>query len=225
MAVAAAAQIVFNACRRDKLAAVLSFTLIGVCLRIEVAARMLPCAPSLERAGRMILRQLLSIAILPVTVTVVIPIWLARRHGMRFAIGTTTPEILLQLIGAASLAVGLLLFGASLRQFAVRGKGTLAPWDPPKHLVVEGPYRYVRNPMISGVLFVLIGEALLLRSWAHGQWALLFLVINLVYIPLSEEPQLEARFGASYAEYRRHVRRLLPRLRPWNPPGRDTLNG
>ncbi len=173
----------------------------------------------------MILRQLLSIAILPVTVTVVIPIWLARRHGIRFAIGTTTPEILLQLIGAASLAVGLLLFGSSLRQFAVRGKGTLAPWDPPKHLVVEGPYRYVRNPMISGVLFVLIGEALLLRSWAHGQWALLFLVINLVYIPLSEEPQLEARFGASYAEYRRHVRRLLPRLRPWNPPGRDTLNG
>ena len=79
--------------------------------------------------------------------------------------------------------------------------------------------------MISGVLFVLIGEALLLRSWAHGQWALLFLVINLVYIPLSEEPQLEARFGASYAEYRRHVRRLLPRLRPWDPPGRDTLNG
>ncbi len=127
----------------------------------------------------MILRQLLSIAILPVTVTVVIPIWLARRHGIRFAIGTTTPEILLQLIGAASLAVGLLLFASSLRQFAVRGKGTLAPWDPPKHLVVEGPYRYVRNPMISGVLFVLIGEALLLRSWSHGQWALLFLVINL----------------------------------------------
>ena len=176
-------------------------------------------------ARSMILRQLLSIAILPVTVTVVIPIWLARRHSMRFAIGTTTPEILLQLIGAACLAVGLLLFGSSLRQFAVRGKGTLAPWDPPKHLVVEGPYRYVRNPMISGVLFVLIGEALLLRSWAHGQWALLFLVINLVYIPLAEEPQLEGRFGASYAEYRRHVRRLLPRLRPWNPPGRDTLNG
>ena len=71
----------------------------------------------------MILRQLLSIAILPVTVTVVIPIWLARRHGMRFAIGTTTPEILLQLVGAASLAVGLLLFASSLRQFAVRGKG------------------------------------------------------------------------------------------------------
>ena len=173
----------------------------------------------------MILRQLLSIAILPVTVTVGIPIWLARRHGIRFAIGTAAPEMLLQLIGAASLAAGLLLFASSLRQFAARGKGTLAPWDPPKHLVVEGPYRYVRNPMISGVLCELIGEASLLQSWPHGQWALLFLVINLVYIPLSEEPQLEARLGASYAEYRRHVRRLLPRLRPWNPPGRDTLNG
>jgi protein-S-isoprenylcysteine O-methyltransferase Ste14 len=173
----------------------------------------------------MILRQLLSIAILPVTVTVVIPIWLARRHGIRFALGTSTPEVLVPLVGAASLAVGLLLFASSLRQFVVRGRGTLAPWDPPKHLVVDGPYRYVRNPMISGVLFVLVGETLLLRSWAHGEWTLLFLVINLVYIPLSEEPQLEARFGASYAEYRRHVRRLLPRLRPWNPPGRDSLNG
>ena len=173
----------------------------------------------------MILRHLLSIAILPFTVTVVIPLWLARRNQIGLSVGTTTAELIVQLMGIASLGVGLVLFAASLRQFAVRGKGTLAPWDPPKHLVVEGPYRYVRNPMISGVVFLLFGEALTLRSWPHGQWALLFLAINLVYIPLLEEPQLERRFGASYREYRQHVGRLLPRLRPWQPPDPGSLRG
>jgi protein-S-isoprenylcysteine O-methyltransferase Ste14 len=164
-----------------------------------------------------ILRHLLAIAILPFTVTVVIPSWLARRFHVTFTMPTTALEMVLLLLGAASLGAGLLLFAASLRQFAVRGKGTLAPWDPPKHLVVEGPYRYVRNPMISGVLFVLVSEALVWRSSPHAWWAVLFLVVNLTYIPLVEEPQLAARFGASYGEYRRHVRRLLPRLRPWQP--------
>jgi protein-S-isoprenylcysteine O-methyltransferase Ste14 len=166
-----------------------------------------------------ILRHLLSIAILPFTVTVVIPLWLARRNQVSLSIGTTATEVVVQLVGLASLGVGVVLFAASLRQFAVRGKGTLAPWDPPQHLVVQGPYRYVRNPMISGVVFLLFGVALTMRSWPHGQWALLFLAINLVYIPLVEEPQLERRFGASYREYREHVGRLLPRLRPWQPPG------
>lgn len=167
----------------------------------------------------MILRHLLSIAILPFTVTVVVPAWLARRHHVTLTLGAAAPEVVLQLLGAASIGLGLVLFVASLRQFAARGKGTLAPWDPPKNLVVEGPYRYVRNPMISGVFFVLAGEALVLRSWPHGQWALLFLVINLVFIPFVEEPQLERRFGASYAEYRQHVGRIFPRRRPWRPSG------
>jgi protein-S-isoprenylcysteine O-methyltransferase Ste14 len=165
----------------------------------------------------MILRHLLSIAILPVTVTVIVPAWLARRNHTDLAIGTSPSAVGLQVLGVASLGIGLALFVASLRQFAVRGKGTLAPWDPPPHLVVEGPYRYVRNPMISGVLFVLLGEALVLQSWPHGRWALLFLGINLLFIPFFEEPQLERRFGASYRNYRRNVRRLLPRLRPWQP--------
>jgi protein-S-isoprenylcysteine O-methyltransferase Ste14 len=82
--------------------------------------------------------------------------------------------------------------------------------------VVRGPYRHVRNPMISGVLLVLLGEALVLRSRLHLTWACTFFAINAVYIPLLEEPDLEARFGESYREYRRHVPRLVPRLTPWN---------
>jgi protein-S-isoprenylcysteine O-methyltransferase Ste14 len=163
-------------------------------------------------------RHVLAIAILPFTVTVIIPVWLARRNAITLGPSHTVPAIAVQLSGMVILGLGLLLFSASLRRFATEGQGTLAPWDPPRQLVVRGPYRYVRNPMISGVLLVLIGEALLLLSWPHATWALLFFVINAIYIPLLEEPMLAERFGESYREYCRHVPRLLPRLPPWQPP-------
>ena len=69
--------------------------------------------------------------------------------------------------------------------------------------------------MISGVILILFAQALLLRSAPHAAWAVGFLAINFVYIPLLEEPQLERRFGHEYRRYREHVPRLLPRLRPW----------
>ncbi len=71
--------------------------------------------------------------------------------------------------------------------------------------------------MISGVIFVLAGEAALLLSTPHALWAVTFLVINLVYIPLLEEPFLHDRFGEAYREYCRHVPRIFPRATPWSP--------
>jgi protein-S-isoprenylcysteine O-methyltransferase Ste14 len=165
--------------------------------------------------GYWILRHLVAIAVLPFTVAVLIPLWLARRSGTGLVVGSNLGELLVQTAGLALLGLGLLLFGSSLRRFALEGQGTLAPWDPPRRLVVRGPYRYVRNPMISGVVLTLFGEALLLLSRPHLQWALIFLAINAVYIPLFEEPLLARRFGESYRNYCRHVPRLLPRLRPW----------
>ncbi|MGI8497531.1 MAG: methyltransferase family protein [Gemmatimonadaceae bacterium] len=150
-------------------------------------------------------------------VAVVVPVWVARRSHVSFALGTTLPHVLAQTSGLALLLIGLLLFASSLQRFATEGQGTLAPWDPPRRLVVRGPYRHVRNPMISGVLFVVSGEALVLVSEPHAMWALTFFLLNVVYIPLFEEPQLRRRFGAAYVEYCRHVPRLLPRLRPWKP--------
>jgi protein-S-isoprenylcysteine O-methyltransferase Ste14 len=167
---------------------------------------------------RAIVRHLLSIAALPLMVAVVIPAWIARRDGVRVGVGQEASELLVQAVGIGVAIIGLLLFASSLRRFATEGDGTLAPWDPPRRLVVRGPYRYVRNPMISGVVFVLFGEAAMLRSPSHLVWALTFLGLNAVYIPLLEEPQLERRFGKPYVEYRRHVPRLVPRIRPWNPP-------
>jgi protein-S-isoprenylcysteine O-methyltransferase Ste14 len=164
-----------------------------------------------------ILRQLFAIAVLPFTVAVLIPLWLARQNGIALAVGSGPTQVLPQVGGLGLLSVGGLLFVASLRRFVTEGRGTLAPWDPPRQLVVRGPYRYVRNPMISGVVFVLFGEALLLLSRPHLTWALIFLGINSVYIPLLEEPGLAARFGEDYREYCRQVPRLIPRLRPWEP--------
>ena len=160
-----------------------------------------------------------AIAVLPFTVTVVIPIWLARQNQTAFTIGGSAADVAVQLVGVIGLAIGLLLFVASLRHFVSQGRGTLAPWDPPRVLVVAGPYRYVRNPMISGVLFIVFGEALVLLSQPHALWALFFLCVNLVYIPILEEPMLDRRFGGPYREYRKHVPRFLPRVRPWIPDG------
>ena len=167
----------------------------------------------------MLLRHLLSIAILPGTVVVLVPLWIARRYGTALALGSSAGLAALQLLGLGLLAVGLALFVASLWRFATEGKGTLAPWDPPRAFVVRGPYRFVRNPMISGVVFLLFAEALFLLSWPHALWAATFLAANLVYIPLVEEPQLESRFGDAYREYRRHVPRFRPLLRPWTARG------
>ena len=163
----------------------------------------------------MLLRHLLSFAILPFTMAVLIPLWIARRSGVTPAPGQSAGELAIQFGGLIVLGVGLVLFTASLRRFATEGDGTLAPWDPPRKLVVRGPYQYVRNPMISGLVFVLFGEALLLLSWPHAQWATTFLVVNLIYIPLIEEQMMRERFGDDYKEYCRHVRRILPRLSAW----------
>jgi protein-S-isoprenylcysteine O-methyltransferase Ste14 len=164
-----------------------------------------------------LLRHLLAIAILPFTVAVLVPVWIARRYGVVLTLGRSVGPVFLQLVGLALLSLGLVLFVASLWRFATDGKGTLAPWDPPRVFVVRGPYQYVRNPMISGVILFLFGEAFALLSPSHGVWAVCFVILNLIYIPLMEEPQLERRFGDSYRDYRRHVRRFIPRLRPWRP--------
>jgi protein-S-isoprenylcysteine O-methyltransferase Ste14 len=123
------------------------------------------------------------------------------------------------------VALGLVLGGAgaalftwTVRLFARRGRGTLAPWDPTVRLVLAGPYRHVRNPMITAVGCVLAGEAAALGSPPLGLWLAGFALANAVYIPLVEEPGLVRRFGRGYEAYRANVPRWLPRVRPWCPP-------
>jgi len=124
----------------------------------------------------------------------------------------------LYISGLGLILAGLILIVKTIALFMTAGRGTLAPWDPTQKLVVRGVYRHVRNPMISGVFAVLLGEAVLLGSRPLFRWFLLFVLINAVYIPLSEEPGLRRRFGADYERYTKNVPRWIPRLRPWNEP-------
>jgi protein-S-isoprenylcysteine O-methyltransferase Ste14 len=101
----------------------------------------------------------------------------------------------------------------SIRLFHKKGKGTLAPWKPPRKLVISGPYRYIRNPMISGVLLILLGEAMVTISLVLFLWFLFFLIINITYFLLIEEPELLKRFGKDYARYKKNVAMFIPRFR------------
>jgi protein-S-isoprenylcysteine O-methyltransferase Ste14 len=101
------------------------------------------------------------------------------------------------------------------------GEGTLAPWDPTQKLVVRGVYRHVRNPMISGVFCILLGEAILAGSLPLLDWFFFFLLVNLIYIPLLEEPGLARRFGEDYLRYKENVPRWIPQVKPWEAPFDD----
>jgi protein-S-isoprenylcysteine O-methyltransferase Ste14 len=149
------------------------------------------------------LRHLAAIALLPGTVTVVVPTLLLSDAEL-----APWP---LAVLGAALMAAGLGLIAWTVALFAGVGRGTLAPWDPTSRLVVRGPYRHVRNPMISGVLALLLGEAALFGSLALLAWFACVFAVNAVYFVLVEEPGLRRRFGAEYDAYAASVPRWLPR--------------
>jgi protein-S-isoprenylcysteine O-methyltransferase Ste14 len=155
-------------------------------------------------------RHVRAILLLPTVVTLVVPSIILWRTE-------TNVEVLPALIGAVLIGVGLALVVWTVKLFITVGQGTLAPWDPTERLVVRGPYRHVRNPMISGVACILAGEAALFGSLLLLVWFGAVVAVNAVYLPLVEEPGLRRRFGDDYDVYRQHVPRWLPRLRPWNP--------
>lgn len=116
--------------------------------------------------------------------------------------------------------VFVMFFGAFLlmwcvRDFYVSGKGTLAPWDPPKNLVIIGLYRYIRNPMYVGVLALVAGWALLFKSPLLLFYEIILAIGFHIWVLKYEEPKLESLFGNDWREYRAAVRRWIPRLRPW----------
>ena len=119
-------------------------------------------------------------------------------------------------LGRICVALGLFLMIQTISLFVTVGKGTLAPWDETENLVVQGIYRHVRNPMISGVFCILLGEAIIFGSLPLFYWFIFAVILNLIYIPLVEEAGMEQRFGASYQRYKQHVPRWIPRLRAWD---------
>ena len=110
---------------------------------------------------------------------------------------------IITILGLRIALSGLILMGLTIRLFIKIGKGTLAPWSPARKLITGSLYEHMRNPMISGVLLVLVGEAILFKSTAILIWFLGFFIGNNLYFTLAEEPGLVKRFGAEYLEYKK----------------------
>ena len=158
--------------------------------------------------------------ILPVTVLIIVPaciLWGKKDNLLGWGINSTW-DIVSITAGVLLAACGLFLLCWTISLFHNRGKGTLAPWSPTQKLVIAGPYRHTRNPMISGVLIALLGETLLFGSLGLLVWFALFFLINHTYFILLEEPGLAKRFGDSYLEYKSNVPRWIPLLKPWDAP-------
>ncbi len=116
----------------------------------------------------------------------------------------------LKILGGIVLAAGGALVLETTARFAFHGRGTPAPWAPPERFVERGSYRFVRSPMYLGVLLLVIGQALLLGREVLFAWAVAAWLIFTAFLAFYEEPQLRRRFGASYDDYRRRVRRWIP---------------
>ena len=117
------------------------------------------------------------------------------------------------LAGLVIAVLGLALAIACVLTFAFVGRGTPAPFDPPRALVIAGPYRYVRNPMYIGAGTALFGAALRYGSLALAAYAVVFLLITHLFVLLYEEPHLRGAFGQVYEDYLRTVHRWVPTWR------------
>ena len=115
-----------------------------------------------------------------------------------------------QWTGAIIAVLGAALAAWCVLAFALRGRGTPAPFDPPRRLVVAGPYRYVRNPMYLGAALALLGAAIFYGSVILAGYAVAFLAAAHLFVTRYEEPVLSRTFGPDYDDYRRRVRRWLP---------------
>ena len=120
-------------------------------------------------------------------------------------------------LGWIVIALGVVIAFACALEFAWRGIGTPAPFDPPRRLVITGLYRWVRNPMYVGLGVLLLGEAI---TFPRLTITMLFMIASLwlattIFIITFEEPTLRSKFGDDYAAYCRNVRRWIPRVKPW----------
>jgi protein-S-isoprenylcysteine O-methyltransferase Ste14 len=165
-------------------------------------------------------RHLISVLLAPVTMTLIIPALIAVSTGVRAPHLTTPLTAVLAKLGALLIAGGLALLIWTVFLFDRVGKGTLGVGPvlgEPVNLVVRGPYRHVRNPMISGVLCILLGEAAITASGWLLAWFAVFFTLLATVIRWWEEPHLIRRFGEDYIRYRQHVPRWIPRISAWQP--------
>ena len=156
----------------------------------------------------MFLRALFAFLMVPVVVAGIIPFTIALYDPYR---GTDS------LSGGFFLAIGLAILLWCVRDFYISGKGTLAPWDPPKNLVTVGLYRHVRNPMYVGVIFMLLGWAIFTASPIVAGFALFMSTAFFFRVKIHEEPWAERTFAGEWLEYKNNVPGWLPQIKGYYP--------
>ena len=153
---------------------------------------------------RLFVKNLVFTLVVPGTIGVYVPLVLARGRPPASGLGF--------LLALALLGAGGGMYAWCVWDFAVFGRGTPAPLDAPKKLVVRGLYRYTRNPIYVGVLTVLLGWAVMFRGMGLLIYAVCVAICFHLFVVLYEERHLQKEFGGEYADYRSRVSRWLPRL-------------
>ena len=156
-----------------------------------------------------VLKSLLFLIVIPGTVLVLLPNWLLSSVRDPFPL----PIGLFSYLGLAPMILGAVVIVWCVWDFTFTGKGTPAPIDPPKELVVKGLYRYVRNPMYIGVLLVLLGESLLFQSGAILVFGIVLFLLFHSFVLFYEERALKKKFGQAYEDLLNTVPRWIPRFR------------
>jgi protein-S-isoprenylcysteine O-methyltransferase Ste14 len=177
------------------------------------------------RERRLWWRHLMSFLLAPVTMTIVIPGLIVIFADVRVPNLGAVLTVGLLTVGGLLIAGGAAMLIWTVVLFHREGKGTLGVGNvmgEPVRLVVRGPYRHVRNPMISGVLAILLGEAVVAASIWLLVWFAIFLTMLEISIRFWEEPHLAQRYGSDYLNYRQNVRRWIPRILAWNPDMRSS---
>jgi protein-S-isoprenylcysteine O-methyltransferase Ste14 len=152
-----------------------------------------------------LIKTIIFSLLVPGTVTLLIPYWLLSSSAQ--------PPIRLgvfRYVGVLPILIGAAIYFWCAWDFTFSGRGTPAPIDPPKELVVRGLYRYVRNPMYLGILSILLGEALLFASWRLVEYTAVVFTFFFLFVRLYEEPSLRQKFGDSYRRYCKSVPRWIP---------------
>lgn len=148
----------------------------------------------------MLFRHIKAILIFPFTVTVLLPLLLSSLFSPD-SLFTLPSFFLIKPLSIAFYIIGLLFLLITNVLFHFEGNGTLAPFDPPTKFVVKGPYRFCRNPMISGVILMLLGEAFFLNSSVLLAFSGCFFCVKTCYFIWEEEPELRKRFGVAYERF------------------------
>ncbi len=160
---------------------------------------------------RAILGSALFLVIAPGTLAGLVPWWISRWtfHEPFPGYGPVRG------LGVAFILLGLPVLLDSFARFALQGLGTPAPLAPTRRLVVQGFYRFLRNPIYVAVTLLIVGQALLFGEWRLLVLAVAFWLCCHLFVVVYEEPTLRRSFGSEYEVYCAGVRRWAPRLRPW----------